>query len=393
MDLMIGYRRRASGYSGSIMRRINISTVSGELLVVAGLNGVGKSTLLRTMAGLQKQVDGKIFLCGKSIFDYSRNELARTISFVSTEPVNVPYLKVFDLAAMGRYPHTGRMGRLSMEDKFRVLDALELVGLRAMAFRNVDMLSDGERQRVMIARTLVQDTPIVLLDEPTAYLDIPNKYEILALLQRLAHQQNKTIIYSTHDLSLAMRTADKVWLLSNSYIYEGAPEDHDIQTAVQELFAGSHLDFNRITGEITPETHLYGEVAVFTKNDPGRIRNAIARLGYHCILNSKTPVDNLPNITITIRKSTTEITYAFNSEEMQFSSFYELGSYLRKNPPPVPASTLQSETAENTKSNVDRKPKTPRPPKAAPKTEPEKETKLETVTPDELQETQEMELL
>jgi len=339
IDLMIGYRRRSSGYSGSIMRRINISTVSGDLLAVAGLNGVGKSTLLRTLAGLQKQVDGKILLCGKSITDYSRNELARTISYVSTEPVNVPYLKVYDLAAMGRYPYTGRMGRLNEEDRFRVLDALELVGMRAKMFHNIDTLSDGERQRVTIARTLIQDTPIVLFDEPTAYLDIPNKYETLALLRRLAHQQNKTIIYSTHDLSLALRTADKVWLLYNSYIHEGAPEDHSIQLAMQDLFAGSQLEFNRTTGEIKPEASLYGELTVLTKNDPGRIRNAMARWGYNCVVNPHEPDAQLPIVQIAVKKNHVEIAYSFKGEQIQFGTFYELGLYLRTNPPPVPPPT------------------------------------------------------
>ena len=332
-DLMIGYRRFGSGYSGSISKRINISTVKGELTAVVGLNGSGKSTLLRTLAGLQKQIDGKIFLCGKRILDYSRNELARTISFVSTESVLVPYLKVFDLAAMGRYPYTGRMGKLNTEEKYQVLDALDVVGLRYMAWRAIDTLSDGERQRVMIARSLVQDTPVILFDEPTAYLDVPNKYEILALLKRLAHQQNKTIIYSTHDLSLATRTADKIWLISGASIHEGAPEDCSIQAAFSNLFTGANLEYNLVTGEIISNTIILGDMIVHTKNDPGRIRNALERWGYNCVLNPPHDTKNLPSINVTIKKKEVEIRYNFADEEITFASFYEFGLYLRTHPP------------------------------------------------------------
>jgi iron complex transport system ATP-binding protein len=339
-ELMIGYRRRSSGYNGAIARPIQLSTAGSELLALVGLNGAGKSTLLRTIAGLQKPIDGKIILCGKPLFDYSRNELAKIISFVSTEPVNVPYLKVFDLAAMGRYPYTGKMGRLNEEDRYHVLEALELVGLRAMAWRNVNTLSDGERQRVMIARTLVQNTPIVLFDEPTAYLDMPNKYETLALLQRLAHNQHKTIIYSTHDISLAARTADKLWLITPAGIYEGAPEDHIIQQAIKELFNSTSVEYNTFTGDIRPKNIVYGEIIVYTKNDPQRIRQALARWGYHCILNPRTPREDLPKITLQIKKAELTIDCHFGEKEFQFTSFYELGMYLIKHPPTSPCLRL-----------------------------------------------------
>jgi iron complex transport system ATP-binding protein len=338
-ELMIGYRRRSSGYSGSITRHMNLSTAGSELLALVGLNGAGKSTLLRTIAGLQKPIEGKIFLCGKLLFDYSRNELAKTISFVSTDPVAVPYLKVFDLAAMGRYPYTGRMGHLSDEDKYRVLDALELVGLRAMAWRNVDTLSDGERQRVMIARTLVQDTPIVLFDEPTAYLDMPNKYETLTLLQRLAHHQHKTIIYSTHDISLATRTADKIWLITSALVHEGAPEDYDIQQAIKELFNNAKVEYNTSSGDIRAKNIVYGDMVVLTKNDPARIRQALERWGYNCVLNPRNPHKDLPVITCLAKKAELAITYSYAGKEHQFISFYELGRHILKHPPMMPANS------------------------------------------------------
>jgi iron complex transport system ATP-binding protein len=329
-DLMIGYRRPMSGYSGSISRRMNISTVSGELLAVAGPNGAGKSTLLRTLAGLQKQVDGKITLCGKALSDYARKELARTISFVSTEPIQVPYLKVFDLAAMGRYPYTQQMGRLNTADKLRVVEALEWVGAQHLIWRHLDTLSDGERQRVMIARILVQDTPVVLFDEPTAYLDIFNKYEMLALLKRLAYRQQKTIIYSTHDIAMALNMADKLWLMADATVYEGAPEDADIQVAMKQLFDGSHLEYNRSTGEIAPKSLMQGEVEVFCRQDARLIRNALARLGYQCLLNPSKPNATLPQLTVTSKKGHTTIDYRCGKTERQFTSYYEFCRFMKK---------------------------------------------------------------
>jgi iron complex transport system ATP-binding protein len=328
-NLMIGYRRNSSGYNGSISRRINISATEGELVAVAGPNGAGKSTLLRTLAGLQKQVDGKISLCGKPTIDYTRKELAQTVSFVSTEIIAVPYLKVFDLAAMGRYPYTRQMGQLNVEDKIRVTEALELVGVHQMMWRNVDTLSDGERQRVMIARTLVQDTPVVFFDEPTAYLDMPNKYEMLALLKRLAYRQNKTIIYSTHDLALAVNTADKLWLMFDASMYEGAPEEYDMQTAIKHLFEGTNLDYDRTTGEITPKTFITGEAELYTKQDVRLIRNALARLGFQCILNPASPRDELPKITFSAKKTNVSINYRFGNTEQEFTSFYEFSQFMK----------------------------------------------------------------
>ena len=328
-NLMIGYRRRSSGYSGSISRPVNISTASGELVALAGPNGVGKSTLLRTLAGLQKQVDGRVCLCGKSIDDYSRRELARVVSFVSTEIVHIPFLRVFDMAAMGRYPYTSQTGRLNLEDKFRIMDALEQVGIHHMAWRTVDTLSDGERQRAMIARTLVQDTPVVLFDEPTAYLDLVNKYEMLALLKRLAYQQNKTIVYSTHDLSLAVHTTDKLWLMINACVYEGAPEDYQIQTIIRQAFEGTNIEYNHSTGDILPRAILSNEMEVYTRQDARLIRSALARLGFHCILNPGKSQGNLPKIKYASKKSEVRIEYTFGKQQQVFTSFYAFGQFIK----------------------------------------------------------------
>ncbi len=199
--LSIGYPNAASTAKGVILPPITATVNSGELLAIVGRNGIGKSTFLRTLAGQQAPIDGMLLIQGKSLFAYTRAELAKVVSFVSTDILHVPHLKVFDLVAMGRFPYTGWMGKLKVNDKMIIYDALEVVGLRSMAWRNIDSLSDGERQRALIARALVQDTPIMILDEPTAYLDVIHKYEIMSLLCQIAHKENKTILIVFHPRS------------------------------------------------------------------------------------------------------------------------------------------------------------------------------------------------
>lgn len=222
-NLLIGYRqgRRKNTLGGSIS--CNVS--GGQLVSLMGRNGSGKSTLLRTIAGLQEPLGGRIRIGGKFIEDFARQEMARMLGFVSTEVVRVEGLKVRDLVAMGRYPHTGWFGSLSDEDRDRIGEAIELTSLETLAERDLDELSDGERQRAMIARTLAQDTDIMILDEPTAFLDLAHKHEITSLLGRLVAEHGRTIIFSSHDLQLCLRTADRIWLMSDEGITEGSPGD------------------------------------------------------------------------------------------------------------------------------------------------------------------------
>ncbi|MCH7658592.1 MAG: ATP-binding cassette domain-containing protein, partial [Bacteroidetes bacterium] len=223
-ELEIGFTvskyRKDSVYSG-----INISAANGELVALIGQNGIGKSTLLRTLANLQKALSGEILIKDTEISEYKRIEIARIISFVSTEPVRIANLKVFELVALGRFPHTNWAGRLKQGDRKVVQEAIRLVGLEGFEQKPVSEISDGERQRAMIARTLAQETGIVILDEPTAFLDLPGKYEIIQILNDLASNTGKTIIFSTHDLNIALHQADKIWLMLPGEIVAGAPED------------------------------------------------------------------------------------------------------------------------------------------------------------------------
>lgn len=246
--LMMGYPP-AGGEPGFVRRNITFSADKGELVALIGPNGSGKSTLLRTMAGFIPPLAGELLWQGKAIGTFSARALARMISFVSTENISVPNMRVADLVAYGRFPYTGWLGRLQTSDREVVADALRKTGLSDFSRREVVTLSDGERQRALIARALAQDTPFILLDEPTAFLDISGKYEIFQLLRQLASEDAKTILLSTHDLGIALREADRLWMLTASEEYEGAPEDAVLQGWLNHLFSNPLVGFDHSSGE------------------------------------------------------------------------------------------------------------------------------------------------
>ena len=221
----------AIGYPGKhsvkiVAEGISESIRSGELTCLLGENGAGKSTLLRTLSGFLPSLSGEIMILGKSLRSYRERELATVIGVVLTEKTNLQNMTVTELVGMGRSPYTGFWGRLSAADRVKVGLALELVGISALSGRMVQTLSDGERQKVMIAKALAQETPIIFLDEPTAFLDYPSKVEILHLLHRLSQEMGKTVFLSTHDLELALRVADRVWLMTKQGgVKSGSPEN------------------------------------------------------------------------------------------------------------------------------------------------------------------------
>lgn len=246
--LKVGYAG-AHGDTGFSRDAINYTACGGEMIALIGPNGIGKSTLLRTMAGFQKSWLGEILYYGKPISQIPPRELSKMLSFVSTESVHVANLRVADLVAYGRFPYTGWLGRLSSSDRDQVMDALEKVGLTKFSRRMVSQLSDGERQRALIARALTQDTPFILFDEPTAFLDVKNKYEIFHLLHQLARQNNKTIILSTHDLNIALREMDKFWIMLENESLEGSPEDAVLNGWLDRLFSTGNVAFDTNSGD------------------------------------------------------------------------------------------------------------------------------------------------
>ena len=217
-NLSIGYQTKHS--VKTVAERINGSIRSGELTCLLGANGVGKSTLLRTLSAFQPAIRGEIFISTneeggtrKEISSLSDKELSKLIGVVLTEKPEVKNMSVRELVSLGRSPYTGFWGTYTDEDLRIVDEAIEMVGITDLNRRPVHTLSDGERQKVMIAKALAQQTPVIFLDEPTAFLDYPSKVEVLQLLRRISREAGKTIFLSTHDVELALQLADTIWLM------------------------------------------------------------------------------------------------------------------------------------------------------------------------------------
>lgn len=200
------------GYSAShpVITDIDLALRSGQLSCLIGENGIGKSTLLKTLTGFLPKLGGNLLLDGRDIQSYSQRELAREVSIVLTQKPDVQNLTIEEIIGLGRSPYTGFFGRLRTEDRLVVEDAIAAMGIEKLKGRMIQTLSDGERQKVMIAKALAQETSVILLDEPTAFLDFPSKAETFQTLRRMAHERDKLILLSTHDLELAVRFADNL---------------------------------------------------------------------------------------------------------------------------------------------------------------------------------------
>ena len=225
-DLAIGYQ--AKDNDKVVAEHLNATIHGGELTCLLGRNGVGKSTLLRTLSAFQPALAGDILLQAddqqrKALKQFSDKQLSRMIGVVLTEKPDVRNMTVEELVGMGRSPYTGFWGTLTDKDLLIVDEAIHLVGVESLKGRYIHTLSDGERQKVMIAKALAQQTPIIYLDEPTAFLDFPSKVEVMQLLHRLAREQQKTIFLSTHDVELSLQVADCIWLMEPQLLSVGTP--------------------------------------------------------------------------------------------------------------------------------------------------------------------------
>jgi len=229
-NLSIGYVTKDS--RKVVATGLNATINSGELTCLLGRNGIGKSTLLRTLSAFQPALDGDIIVHPSSLIPHpspltslSDKQLSRTIGIVLTEKPDVQNMTIEELVGMGRSPYTGFWGTLDAEDEEIVCEAIRLVGIENLQGRMVHTLSDGERQKVMIAKALAQQTPIIYLDEPTAFLDFPSKVETMQLLRKLAAEEQKTIFLSTHDVELSLQLADKIWLMEPEQLSVGTPAE------------------------------------------------------------------------------------------------------------------------------------------------------------------------
>jgi len=288
-DLEIGFT--SGKLRHALLPPLNGSAGKGELIAVIGKNGIGKSTLLRTFSGLQARLAGELTIDGKSIAEYSRVKLSEKIGYISTEIIKVSNMKVYDLVSLGRFPHTNWLGRIDKVDHIVISEAINKTGMSEFMDRPITELSDGERQRAMVAMVLAQDAGVMIMDEPTAYLDISSKFEIIQLMHELTRSREKTVIFSTHDLTTALNQADKIWLLKEQGVFEGAPEDLMLEGSFNTLFDDKKVQFNSNDGSFTIRNDEKGKVIVIGEGAKKYwTEKALLRAGY-AVVNSGSTVE------------------------------------------------------------------------------------------------------
>ena len=222
----------------------------GRMTALLGRNGTGKSTLLRAIASLGEVQGGAIEIGGRELSELSNADLARMVAFVNTERVSVEAMTAYDLVAVGRSPYTDWSGRLRSSDHEAIERSIRIAGVEQLADRYVDTLSDGECQRVMIAKALAQDTPAILLDEPTSYLDMPNRYELCTLLGRLAHDEGKCVLFSTHELDIALTLSDNIALVDTPQLLYMPTREMIASGSIERLFDSPYIRFDASTRSI-----------------------------------------------------------------------------------------------------------------------------------------------
>ena len=317
-NLQTGYAAQGSGKV--VTSNINEVLKRGELVCLIGPNGAGKSTLMKTISGQQKPISGKVYLQDKEIHQIPPKVLAKQLSLVLTEQVSAGMLSAFEVVALGRYPHTGWAGTLSKRDHQIVREAISMAGADELMQRTLSELSDGERQKIMVARAFAQEPEIMILDEVTAFLDLPRRVEIMRLLQKMARETNKAILLSTHDMDLALRGSDRIWLLpKGGELATGSPEDLVIDGSFQSVFSSEGVQFDSQSGSFKIQAAYStkasvigaGEVATWTKR-------ALERNGIEVTDGSPT--------TVTIEPTNHENTWLINhdGQAKTANSIYEL---------------------------------------------------------------------
>lgn len=279
-DLSTGYRSRRE--EKVISQHLELTITPGEVVMLMGPNGSGKSTLMHTMAGLLPPLSGEVIISRKPLSSLKMKELARLLSLVLTERIPVGNISISDIVAVGRYPYTGFRGSLRPEDKAVIREALTACHLDGMQERLYSTLSDGEKQRVMIARALAQETPLILLDEPTAHLDLPSRLEVTTMLRTLARSLGKSILISTHELDLALGWADTIWLMDRAgKVTASAPEDLILDGHIERVFGAPTLSYDRERGEFS--IRQSGGKKIYLRGEGLRYiwtSRALQRLGY-----------------------------------------------------------------------------------------------------------------
>lgn len=279
-QLSIGYTQHLE--KTTVQADLNLELKGGEMVCMIGPNGCGKSTLLRTISGLQKPLAGETKIYNKNILKLSQTEKARLISLVLTDKVEVENATVYDIVSLGQLPYTHWLNGISHAQREKISTAIRMVHLEKKQHKLFNELSDGEKQRVMIAKALAQDTPVIFLDEPTAHLDVTNRVEIMLLLHKLAHQTSKSILLSTHELDLALQAADKIWLMDTEKgVYSGTPEDLVLNGLFNEVFKSEAYFFNPANGNFSMNYHLKNHISLSgDKTKMYWTLRALARAGF-----------------------------------------------------------------------------------------------------------------
>lgn len=242
-DLSIGYRKKKD--IQIIASEIDIQVKEGELVAVIGVNGAGKSTLLRTLSGIQQSINGEVFISEKRLSKTEPSELSKNISLVLTEQLISRNLSVLELVALGRQPYTNWIGRLTQIDLKKIMHAIRLVNIEEIKNKKCHELSDGQFQKVLIARALAQDTSLIILDEPTTHLDLYHKAYVLKLLQQLSRETNKAILFATHEINLALQLCDKLLILKDQKAIYGTPAELINCEAFNDLFPRHLIKFDK----------------------------------------------------------------------------------------------------------------------------------------------------
>lgn len=326
--LGIGYSQK--GTATVVADHIDVDLHSGELICLLGPNGSGKSTLIRTLSGMHPKLNGTIKLFKQDVSTLSRKEIAKRMGTVLTDRITVGNLTVYNLVAFGRSPYTGWLGTLRKEDEEKVRWAIKATGLEQFVDRDIAKLSDGERQKVMIARALAQDTSVILLDEPTAHLDLPNRVEIIRLLRKLSHETGKGILLSTHELDLALKAGDRIWLMnSEKELFQGVPEDLVLNGTFERVFHRDSFDFDRETGSFNIYRNRTNKVVL--EGDPVPVfwtRRALEREGYRVVQQNGAPI----TIQAKAEKGGANFRWRAQRPEMEYeaTTVRELIEHLRK---------------------------------------------------------------
>lgn len=321
-NLSIGYRKNKS--CTTIISGLDLELKQGVLAALVGANGIGKSTLLRTLVGNQQPIAGIVNINNQNLSTISKKELSHLLSIVNTDRTQAGGLTVRELVALGRQPYTGFLGILDKNDQRIISESMQSAGISHKANHFLAELSDGERQKAMIAKALAQQTPIIILDEPTAFLDVESRLETMLLLHRLAHEQNKAILLSSHDLSQSLMLADELWVIDHKRnMYCGNTEDIALSGVLNYIFTSPNITFDSIEGDFKIKRSIHQSVNITCDNETLRkwIINALNR--------NNIGIDENNTATITITPLfATEINISSKENNVQAKSIAETISII-----------------------------------------------------------------